>query len=232
MALAILGISKLITTLTTLSISAIATNLKMRVGGVYFMISRVLGPDFGGSIGITLFIAQAVSVAFYTIGFTEAVFSLLAPAARPADAVGHGRQRAHGRHPPAPDHLHRGRGRACSSLTFKGADVAIKAQYGVLAVLLHVGGELHRRRAPGVRPARSSRPTRALRSPTEWASGRPLPSSFPRPPASPPGPTCPGISRTRANRSPGAPSLAIVFTAGDLRRAARAHRRLVTRAAS
>ena len=79
LALGILALSKIITTLTTLSLSAIATNLEMRVGGVYFMISRVLGPDFGGSIGITLFVAQAVSVAFYTIGFTEAAFSLLNP---------------------------------------------------------------------------------------------------------------------------------------------------------
>ena len=73
--LAILGLSKLITTLTTMSISAGASNLKMRGGGVYFMISRVLGPDFGGSIGITLLLAQAVGVAFYVIGFTEAASS-------------------------------------------------------------------------------------------------------------------------------------------------------------
>ena len=71
--LAILAISKMITTLTAFSLSAVATNLRMRVGGVYFMISRVLGPDFGGSIGITLFIAQAVSVAFYTIGFARRI---------------------------------------------------------------------------------------------------------------------------------------------------------------
>ena len=76
--LGILFIAKAITTLTTLSLSAIATNLDVRVGGVYFMISRVLGPDIGGSIGITLFIAQAVSIAFYTIGFTEAAFGILA----------------------------------------------------------------------------------------------------------------------------------------------------------
>ncbi len=70
--LVILGISKLITTLTTLSLSAISTNTKVSGGGVYFMISRSLGPDFGGTIGLTLFIAQAVGVSFYIIGFSEA----------------------------------------------------------------------------------------------------------------------------------------------------------------
>ncbi|MCP4675999.1 MAG: amino acid permease [Deltaproteobacteria bacterium] len=133
--LAILGISKLITTLTTLSLSAIATNLEMRVGGVYFMISRVLGPDFGGSIGITLFIAQAVSVAFYTIGFTEALFSLLNPLLASIHLFG-----MDGSTLVATIHLPQ----ILSSivvlglffLTFKGADVAIKAQYVVLGILL------------------------------------------------------------------------------------------------
>jgi amino acid transporter len=119
MALVILGISKLITTFTTLSISAIATNLEMRVGGVYFMISRVLGPDFGGSIGITLFFANAVGVAFYTIGFTEALFALIGV-----------------------ENVIVGRIVATTMvvglfvLTFKGADVALKAQYIVLVILL------------------------------------------------------------------------------------------------
>ena len=49
-------------------------------GGVYFMISRVLGADFGGTIGLTLCtLSQAVSIAFYVIGFSEALFGLFAP---------------------------------------------------------------------------------------------------------------------------------------------------------
>jgi amino acid permease len=128
-ALAILGISKLITTLTTLSLSAIATNLDMRVGGVYFMISRVLGPDFGGSIGITLFVAQAVSVAFYTIGFTEAVFSLLLPLL--SDGTAALLTTIH-----LPQIISSAVVLGLFLLTFKGADVAMKAQYFVLIILL------------------------------------------------------------------------------------------------
>ncbi|MBW2523307.1 MAG: amino acid permease [Deltaproteobacteria bacterium] len=129
MTLVILGLSKVITVLTTLSLSAIATNLDVRVGGVYFMISRVLGPDFGGSIGITLFIAQAVSVAFYTIGFTEATFGVLAALlgseSMAAAAALH-----------LPQIVSTVVVAGLFALTFKGADVALKAQYVVLAVLL------------------------------------------------------------------------------------------------
>jgi amino acid transporter len=135
LALAILGLSKIITFLTTLSLSAIGSNTKVRVGGVYFMISRVLGPDFGGSIGITLFIAQAVSVAFYTIGFTEAVFTIVSPLLAKLHLFG-----MDGNTFIAAIRLPQ----IISScvviglffLTFKGADLAIKAQYIVLAVLL------------------------------------------------------------------------------------------------
>ena len=65
-------ISKAITTLTALSLSAIATNTRVRGGGAYFLISRSLGVEFGSSIGVVFYIAQAVSVAMYVLGFTEA----------------------------------------------------------------------------------------------------------------------------------------------------------------
>jgi solute carrier family 12 (sodium/potassium/chloride transporter), member 2 len=133
--LAILGISKLITSLTTLSISAIATNLEMRVGGVYFMISRVLGPDFGGSIGITLFIAQAVSVAFYTIGFTEALFALINPLLANIELLGQSGD-VFVRSIYLPQLIASAVVSGLFFITFKGADVAIKAQYVVLAILL------------------------------------------------------------------------------------------------
>jgi len=72
-ALLILGIAKLITTLTGISISAIATNTEVKGGGVYYLISRTLGPEFGGTIALTLFLANALSIPFYLLGFTEAV---------------------------------------------------------------------------------------------------------------------------------------------------------------
>jgi amino acid transporter len=75
-ALIIIGIANLISVLTSVSLSAIATNLKVKGGGDYYLISRTLGLEFGGAIGIVLFLAQAVSIAFYCIGFGEALASL------------------------------------------------------------------------------------------------------------------------------------------------------------
>ncbi|MDA8563952.1 amino acid permease [Mariniblastus sp.] len=76
-ALLILAAAKVITVLTSISLSAIATNTKVEGGGAYFLISRSLGVEFGGAIGIVFFIAQAISVAMYVIGFTEALVVLL-----------------------------------------------------------------------------------------------------------------------------------------------------------
>ncbi|GAA5507202.1 amino acid permease [Novipirellula caenicola] len=69
--------SNAITLLTTLSLSAIATNTKVEGGGAYFLISRSLGAEFGGAIGLVFFAAQALSVAMYVIGFTEALVGYL-----------------------------------------------------------------------------------------------------------------------------------------------------------
>lgn len=71
--LVIIGIATAVVVLTSISLAAIATNLEIRGGGDYYMISRTLGVDFGGAIGIVLFLAQSVSIAFYAVGFGEAV---------------------------------------------------------------------------------------------------------------------------------------------------------------
>lgn len=71
--LVIVTISTLITFLTALSVCAIATDKVVRAGGAYYMISRSLGIETGGAVGISLYFAQAVSVALYTIGFAESV---------------------------------------------------------------------------------------------------------------------------------------------------------------
>jgi amino acid transporter len=72
-ALIIVGLANVISVLTSTSLSAIATNLRVKGGGDYYLISRTLGVEFGGSIGLVLFLAQSVSIAFYCIGFAEAV---------------------------------------------------------------------------------------------------------------------------------------------------------------
>jgi amino acid transporter len=76
-ALLIIGVANAISILTTLSLSAVATNLKVKVGGPYYIISRTLGPEYGGSIGVVLFLAQSVSIGFYCIGFGEALADIL-----------------------------------------------------------------------------------------------------------------------------------------------------------
>ncbi len=71
--LIILALANGISVLTTVSLSAIATSLTVKGGGDYFLISRTLGLEFGGAIGLVLFLAQSVSIAFYCIGFGEVV---------------------------------------------------------------------------------------------------------------------------------------------------------------
>ena len=75
-ALIIVGLANLISTLTSFSLAAIATNLKVKGGGDYFLISRTLGREYGGALGIVLFLAQSISIAFYSIGFGEAAAAL------------------------------------------------------------------------------------------------------------------------------------------------------------
>ncbi len=78
--LLIVTLSSAITFLTALSISAIATDQRVKTGGAYYMISRSLGIETGGAIGVPLYFAQALSVALYTVGFAESlanVFPLL-----------------------------------------------------------------------------------------------------------------------------------------------------------
>ena len=70
-ALIIIVISNFISLSTGLSLSAIATSMDIGVGGNYYLISRTLGLAAGGSIGIPLYLSQAISIAFYAIGFTE-----------------------------------------------------------------------------------------------------------------------------------------------------------------
>jgi len=75
--LIIITLANAISVLTTVSLSAIATNIKVKGGGDYYLISRTLGLEYGGAIGIVLFLAQSISVGFYCIGFGEALASIL-----------------------------------------------------------------------------------------------------------------------------------------------------------
>ena len=70
-AVLIILLAKTVTICTGLSMSSITTNIKIGAGGAYSIISKSLGLEAGGSIGISLYIAQTLSAALYIIGFTE-----------------------------------------------------------------------------------------------------------------------------------------------------------------
>lgn len=69
--LGLLLVSYGIDLLTTLSISAISTNGTVKGGGAYYMISRSLGPEFGGSIGLVFFVGQVLNTGLNVVGFCE-----------------------------------------------------------------------------------------------------------------------------------------------------------------
>jgi solute carrier family 12 sodium/potassium/chloride transporter 2 len=76
-AILIVLLATAVTSLTALSMSAISTNGQIKGGGTYYMISRTLGPEFGGAIGIIFAFANAMGIALHTVGFCEALSDML-----------------------------------------------------------------------------------------------------------------------------------------------------------
>ena len=73
-ALLIILLAKLVT--TGLSMASMVTNIKIGAGGTYAIISRSMGIEIGGAIGIPLYLSQALGAAMYIVGFTEAWIAL------------------------------------------------------------------------------------------------------------------------------------------------------------
>jgi len=122
--LLIVIIGHLVTIPTALAISEIATNQKVEGGGEYFIISRSFGLNIGTTIGIALFLSQAISVAFYIIAFTEA-FTFFFEWAQISYGLDLPRQIIS---IPATIIL-------SLVIIFKGANIGVKALYAVVAVL-------------------------------------------------------------------------------------------------
>jgi len=66
-----------VTFITTLSMSAIATNGRIEGGGLYYMISRSLGPSFGGTVGLLFGVGNAIATSMYLIGFAEVIVEIV-----------------------------------------------------------------------------------------------------------------------------------------------------------
>ena len=60
-----------ITAITALSMSALSTNMRVGVGGAYYIISRSMGLELGGALGIPLYLSQVLSVTLYAFGLAE-----------------------------------------------------------------------------------------------------------------------------------------------------------------
>ncbi len=69
----IITLSSIITLITGLSISSAATNSEVGPGGSYFLISRCFGVETGAAIGLPLYMAQALGISFYSVGFAESL---------------------------------------------------------------------------------------------------------------------------------------------------------------
>lgn len=123
--LAIVLIGHLVTIPTALAVAEIATNQKVEGGGVYYIISRSFGINIGAAIGVALYLSQAISVAFYVIACAEA-FTPVFEWANAQYNIGILDKRIIS----IPFTIG-----ICVLMLTKGANIGMKALYGVVAVL-------------------------------------------------------------------------------------------------
>ncbi len=77
-ALLVIAAAYTITGTTALSLSTIATNVRVSQGGSFAIVARALGLEAGGAIGVPLYVAQSISSVMYLYAFSEAC-AVLAP---------------------------------------------------------------------------------------------------------------------------------------------------------
>lgn len=72
----VISLSSLLILMTSLSMTAIVSNMKMKGGGAYYLISRSLGVEFGSAIGVLQCISQHCSIALCVTGFSLSVHEI------------------------------------------------------------------------------------------------------------------------------------------------------------
>lgn len=123
--LLIILIGHLVTIPTAMALAEIATNQKVEGGGEYYIISRSFGLNIGASIGLALYLSQAISVAFYIIAFAESFEAI-----KPWVASEFGYEIYDNRLFSIPALL-----LLIALMVTKGADLGMKALYVVVAIL-------------------------------------------------------------------------------------------------
>jgi amino acid transporter len=73
----IITLASLIALISVLSMSAIATNIEVKAGGIYYILSRSLGFEVGSAIGLPLYLKECLTIAFCVIGFAESLKDLI-----------------------------------------------------------------------------------------------------------------------------------------------------------
>ncbi|XP_037315070.1 solute carrier family 12 member 7-like isoform X1 [Pungitius pungitius] len=76
---AIVSMCCICTLLTAISMSAIATNGVVPAGGAYYMISRSLGPEFGGAVGLCFYLGTTFAGSMYILGTIEILLIYIIP---------------------------------------------------------------------------------------------------------------------------------------------------------
>lgn len=122
--LAIILLGHAVTIPTAMALAEIATNRKVEGGGEYFIISRSFGVTIGAVIGLSLYLSQAVSVSFYMIAFAEAF-----------TPISHLFKQYLGFWDPRMVSVP-GTMLLIMLMLSKGADLGVKALYGVVAILI------------------------------------------------------------------------------------------------
>ena len=77
MLISIILFAHIISITTGFSVSSIATDKKIKAGGIYYILTRSLGFPIGGAIGLTLYLATALSISLYLIGFAESMIPVI-----------------------------------------------------------------------------------------------------------------------------------------------------------